>query len=59
MHTYTKMAKKECKRTTQGMIHSFIHCIHGDVTLGAGDKAVNKTNTGPPSQSLKPSWGDR
>lgn len=47
MHTYTKMAKKECKRTTQGMIHSFIHCIHGDVTLGAGDKAVNKRGRVP------------
>ena len=42
MHTYPKMTRKEWKRTTQGMVHSFIHCIHGDFTLGAGDKAVNK-----------------
>ena len=44
LNTFTK---KEWKRTTQGMIHSFIHCIHGDITLGAEDKAVNKRGRVP------------
>ena len=61
MHTYTKMTKKEWKRTIQGddsLIHSLIHCINRDFTLNAGDKAVNKRGRVPPftQLTLRETW---